>query len=69
MSKNGSEVHPPSRKGGAPKLDYKEIRFRGSRLDARRLEALAKHHELTPSAVLRRLIADAIKAARLEVPS
>jgi hypothetical protein len=37
----------------------REIRFRGSPLDQRRLAWLARHFELTPSATLRRLIAEA----------
>jgi len=38
-----------------------EIRFRGSRLDDDRLAALARHHELTRSEVLRRLIHEETK--------
>lgn len=42
------------------------IRFRGTALDARRLAALARLEELTPSAVLRRLIAEEYRRKGLE---
>jgi hypothetical protein len=42
-----------------------DIRFRGTRLDVRRLKALARLEELTPSAVLRRLIAEAYRGKGL----
>ena len=39
----------------------KEIRFRGAKLDARRLAFLAKVWETTPSEVMRRLLAEKSK--------
>ena len=39
----------------------KEIRFRGAKLDVRRLAFLAKKWEATPSNVLRRLLAETAK--------
>jgi len=40
-----------------------EVRFRVSTVDARRLAWLARHFEMTESALLRRLLADAYAAA------
>lgn len=45
-----------------------EIRFRATSVDKRRLQELARSLELTESAVLRRLIADAHRAVPTEVP-
>jgi hypothetical protein len=45
----------------------KEIRFRGTALDAARLEALATHAEMTPSATLRRLLQQACEHEGLDV--
>ena len=42
-------------------LGFKEVRFRASREDCKRLAALSKHYEMTESGVLRRLIADAAR--------
>jgi hypothetical protein len=44
-----------------------EIRFRGSPLDVARVTALARQSELTPSAVLRRLLAQEVERLGLEV--
>lgn len=38
-----------------------EIRFRGTVLDRKRLDALARVEELTPSEVMRRLIAESVR--------
>jgi hypothetical protein len=39
------------------------VRFRASTVDVRRLAQLGKHYEMTTSALLRRIIADAWRAA------
>lgn len=40
------------------------IRFRGSELDAKRLAALARHHERSQADVMRRLIAEETRRIR-----
>jgi hypothetical protein len=47
-------------------LTGREVRFRASTVDERRLAKLAKHYEMTESAVMRRLIADGARAAGLD---
>jgi len=43
-----------------------EIRFRGSKLDVRRVDMLAKRLEMKKSALLRRLVAEAFRAQGLK---
>lgn len=41
-----------------------EVRFRASTVDVRRIEWLCRHFEMTTSALLRRVVADAYRAAK-----